>query len=203
MSAKGIRCEGDYRNNYSPGWKFNHWELKSVPIRIEVGPKDMKANQIVAVRRDSGEKLILALDDVDSKIQQLLETIHDSMLAKAQSDLVQHTKITKNWSDFCMFLDKKNILFSPFCGETSCEDKIKADSARYNEFKEKFSTEKNLEYENFREAMEQIKAALKDEDSAAIDLPSVDIQDKATKEPEVKVLLALKTERNAHTSIVK
>ncbi|XP_037952886.1 bifunctional glutamate/proline--tRNA ligase-like isoform X2 [Teleopsis dalmanni] len=133
LSAKGIRCEGDYRDNYSPGWKFNHWELKGVPIRIEVGPKDMKANQIVAVRRDSGEKLILALDDVDSKIQQLLETIHDSMLAKAQSDLVQHTKITKNWSDFCMFLDQKNILLSPFCGETSCEDKIKADSARDQE----------------------------------------------------------------------
>ncbi|XP_067619786.1 bifunctional glutamate/proline--tRNA ligase [Eurosta solidaginis] len=130
LNAKGIRCEGDYRDNYSPGWKFNHWELKGVPLRIELGPKDMKANQIVAVRRDTGEKLILALDDVESKISQLLETIHDSMLAKAKKDLADHTKVTKNWTDFCKFLDTKNILLSPFCGEINCEEKIKGDSTR-------------------------------------------------------------------------
>ncbi|KNC28249.1 Bifunctional glutamate/proline--tRNA ligase [Lucilia cuprina] len=130
LCAKGIRCEGDYRDNYSPGWKFNHWELKGVPLRIELGPKDMKAKQIVAVRRDTGEKLILAMENVESKISQLLETIHDSMLAKAKVDLESHTKLTKNWADFCKFLDQKNILLSPFCGEISCEDKIKADSAR-------------------------------------------------------------------------
>lgn len=130
LCAKGIRCEGDYRDNYSPGWKFNHWELKGVPLRIELGPKDMQAKQIVAVRRDTGEKLILAMDNVEAKISQLLETIHDSMLAKAKHDLESHTKITKNWADFCKFLDQKNILLSPFCGATTCEDKIKADSAR-------------------------------------------------------------------------
>ncbi|XP_054737375.1 bifunctional glutamate/proline--tRNA ligase [Anastrepha obliqua] len=130
LNAKGIRCEGDYRDNYSPGWKFNHWELKGVPVRIELGPKDMKANQIVAVRRDTGEKLILAMEDVESKISQLLETIHDSMLAKAKRDMVEHTKITKNWTEFCKFLDAKNILLSPFCGEIGCEEKIKGDSAR-------------------------------------------------------------------------
>uniref|UniRef100_A0A1A9WPS7 Bifunctional glutamate/proline--tRNA ligase n=1 Tax=Glossina brevipalpis TaxID=37001 RepID=A0A1A9WPS7_9MUSC len=133
LNDKDIRCEGDYRDNYSPGWKFNHWELKGVPVRIELGPKDMKAEQIVAVRRDTGEKLILAMDDVEVKIKQLLETIHDSMLAKAKTDLTNHTKLTKNWSDFCQFLDRKNILLAPFCGETPCEDKIKADSARDEE----------------------------------------------------------------------
>ncbi|XP_017469914.1 PREDICTED: bifunctional glutamate/proline--tRNA ligase [Rhagoletis zephyria] len=133
LNTKGIRCEGDYRDNYSPGWKFNHWELKGVPLRIELGPKDMKANQLVAVRRDTGEKLILALEDVESKISQLLETIHDSMLAKAKKDMVDHTKITKIWIDFCKFLDAKHILLSPFCGEIGCEEKIKADSARDEE----------------------------------------------------------------------
>ncbi|XP_018784652.1 PREDICTED: bifunctional glutamate/proline--tRNA ligase [Bactrocera latifrons] len=133
LNVKGVRCEGDYRDNYSPGWKFNHWELKGVPLRIELGPKDMKTNQIVAVRRDTGEKLILALEDVESKINQLLETMHDSMLAKAKKELVNHTKLTKNWTDFCQFLDAKNILLSPFCGEISCEEKIKGDSARDEE----------------------------------------------------------------------
>lgn len=130
LNSNGIRCEGDYRDNYSPGWKFNHWELKGVPIRIEIGPKDMKANQMVAVRRDTGEKLILSCENAEQKISQLLETIHESMYAKAKVDLTEHTKLTKNWAEFCKFLDQKNILLAPFCGEISCEDQIKADSAR-------------------------------------------------------------------------
>ncbi|XP_055373827.1 bifunctional glutamate/proline--tRNA ligase [Condylostylus longicornis] len=130
LCLSNIRCEGDYRDNYSPGWKFNHWELKGVPIRIEIGPKDVKSNQMVAVRRDTGEKLILSCDDAEKKIAQLLETIHENMLAKARKDLNDHTKQTKNWADFCKLLDQKNMILTPFCGETSCEERIKADSAR-------------------------------------------------------------------------
>ncbi|SPP82759.1 blast:Bifunctional glutamate/proline--tRNA ligase [Drosophila guanche] len=133
LVGAGVRCEGDYRDNYSPGWKFNHWELKGVPLRLEVGPKDLKAQQLVAVRRDTGEKITLPLADVEKKIPALLETIHENMLAKAQADMTSHTKIVKSWSDFCGFLEQKNILLAPFCGETPCEDKIKADSARDEE----------------------------------------------------------------------
>ncbi|KAH8312817.1 hypothetical protein KR044_013065 [Drosophila immigrans] len=133
LSGAGVRCEGDYRDNYSPGWKFNHWELKGVPIRIELGPKDLKAKQIVAVRRDTGEKQTIALVDIEKKIPTLLETIHESMLAKAQLDLSSHTKIVKSWPQFCSLLEQKNMLLSPFCGDTGCEDKIKADSARDEE----------------------------------------------------------------------
>lgn len=129
----GVRCEGDYRDNYSPGWKFNHWELKGVPLRLEVGPKDLKAQQLVAVRRDTGEKITIPLADVEKKIPALLETIHESMLNKAQEDMTSHTKKVTNWTDFCGFLEQKNILLAPFCGEISCEDKIKADSARGEE----------------------------------------------------------------------
>lgn len=131
LVARGIRCEGDYRDNYSPGWKFNHWELKGVPLRIELGPKDMKAKQVVAVRRDTGEKLVLPMENLETKVSELLKTIHNSMLAKAQKELETSIKQTKDWSDFCKFLDQKNLLLSPFCGDISCEDKIKADSARY------------------------------------------------------------------------
>ncbi|XP_044315088.1 bifunctional glutamate/proline--tRNA ligase isoform X2 [Drosophila rhopaloa] len=129
----GVRCEGDYRDNYSPGWKFNHWELKGVPLRLEVGPKDLKAQQLVAVRRDTGEKITIPLADVEKKIPALLETIHETMLGKAQEDMTSHTKKVNNWTDFCGFLEQKNILLAPFCGEISCEDKIKADSARGEE----------------------------------------------------------------------
>ncbi|KAH8264319.1 hypothetical protein KR038_006393 [Drosophila bunnanda] len=133
LCGGGVRCEGDYRDNYSPGWKFNHWELKGVPLRLEVGPKDLKAQQLVAVRRDTGEKITIPLADVEKKIPALLETIHESMLAKAQLDMTTHTKTVTNWADFCGFLEQKNILLAPFCGEISCEDKIKADSARGEE----------------------------------------------------------------------
>ncbi|CAH2002235.1 unnamed protein product [Acanthoscelides obtectus] len=132
LKGIGIRVEGDYRMNYSPGWKFNHWELKGVPVRIEVGPKDIEKNQIVAVRRDTGEKITLPRNGAAQKLKELLETIHKNMLAKATQDLESHKILLKNWSDFTSNLDKKNIILAPFCGEESCEDKIKADSARDN-----------------------------------------------------------------------
>ena len=126
----GARVEGDYRDNYSPGWKYNHWELKGVPIRIELGPKDIKASQFVAVRRDTGEKLTIPRKRGEKEVVQLLVKIHESMLAKATKDLKDHTKITKDWKELTAFLDAKNIIMAPFCGEIPCEEKIKADSAR-------------------------------------------------------------------------
>ncbi|XP_055622940.1 bifunctional glutamate/proline--tRNA ligase isoform X2 [Toxorhynchites rutilus septentrionalis] len=126
----GIRCEGDYRDNYSPGWKYNHWELKGVPIRIELGFKDLKNNQFVAVRRDTGEKIVVKRERSSDDIKSLLETIHESMYNRAEKDLNDHIKVTKNWDEFILFLDSKNIIMAPFCGEIPCEDKIKAESAR-------------------------------------------------------------------------
>lgn len=130
LKAKDIRVEGDYRDNYSPGWKYNHWELKGVPIRIELGPKDLKAQQFIAVRRDTGEKLTIKRGTATTDIAELLIKIHDNLLAKATKDLNDHLKITKNWAEFTTFLDAKNIIMSPFCGDIPCEEKIKAESAR-------------------------------------------------------------------------
>jgi bifunctional glutamyl/prolyl-tRNA synthetase len=130
LKAAGVRVEGDYRDNYSPGWKYNHWELKGVPIRIELGPKDLKSQQMVAVRRDTGEKITIKRAEATKKIPDLLETIHKSMLGKATKDLETHLKTSKNWQEFRDFLDSKNIIMAPFCGEIQCEEKIKAESAR-------------------------------------------------------------------------
>ncbi|XP_058813875.1 bifunctional glutamate/proline--tRNA ligase [Topomyia yanbarensis] len=130
LVAAGIRCEGDYRDNYSPGWKYNHWELKGVPIRVELGFKDLKNNQFVAVRRDIGEKKTIERSNAADNIKSLLETIHNSMYSRAENDLQAHVKITKKWDEFLQFLESKNIIMSPFCGEIPCEDKIKGDSVR-------------------------------------------------------------------------
>ncbi|XP_070578959.1 bifunctional glutamate/proline--tRNA ligase-like [Ptychodera flava] len=125
-----IRAKGDYRENYSPGWKFNHWELKGVPIRIELGPRDIKQGQFVAVRRDTGEKMTISADGAVNKIKSLLEDIQASLFAKATKERDEHLKVTSDWNDFCTLLDQKNLIIAPFCGEIPCEEKIKKDSAR-------------------------------------------------------------------------
>ncbi|XP_053667644.1 bifunctional glutamate/proline--tRNA ligase [Anopheles marshallii] len=126
----GIRCEGDYRDNYSPGWKYNHWELKGVPVRIELGFKDLQNDQFVAVRRDNGAKQTIKRAQAAVEIAKLLETIHASMYERAERDLHEHTKVTKQWAEFLQYLESKNIIMAPFCGEIACEDRIKAESAR-------------------------------------------------------------------------
>ncbi|XP_060525043.1 bifunctional glutamate/proline--tRNA ligase [Cylas formicarius] len=133
LKEANLRVKGDYRQNYSPGWKFNHWELKGVPIRIELGPKDVEKQQFVAVRRDTGEKIVLPLATAAEKVAELLQNIHDSLFKKASEDFKSHTVLLKEWVDFPSNLDKRNVILAPFCGLSECEDKIKADSARDKE----------------------------------------------------------------------
>ena len=73
---------GDYRDNYSPGWKFNHWELKGVPIRIEIGPRDVKTNQYVAVRRDTGEKFTHPKDSAEKDVLSMLTDVQQALYNK-------------------------------------------------------------------------------------------------------------------------
>lgn len=129
LKVAGVRAEGDYRDNYSPGWKFNHWELKGVPIRIELGPKDVKENQLVVVRRDTAEKIIIKRADVAAELPKLLEKIQANLFDKANKDFEEHQVMTRDWSEFCQALEKKNVLLSPFCGDKDCEGQIKDNSA--------------------------------------------------------------------------
>lgn len=129
LKAANVRVDGDYRDNYSPGWKFNHWELKGVPIRIELGPKDMKAKQLVAVRRDTGEKITISLSDAATKIPALLKQIQSDMYNKAKKEFDDHISLVHTWSDFVGGLSKKNLLLAPFCGDETCEKHIKDESA--------------------------------------------------------------------------
>ncbi|KOC60945.1 Bifunctional glutamate/proline--tRNA ligase [Habropoda laboriosa] len=127
---KTLRVKADYRSNRTPGWKFNHWELKGVPIRIELGPKDLKQDQVTFVRRDNYERVVAKRPEVVTSLRTLLIDIQTNMLAKARENLNGHIKHADNWDAFCSHLNQKNLLLSPFCGESPCEDNIKADSAR-------------------------------------------------------------------------
>lgn len=130
LKESGVKVEGDYRDNYSPGWKFNHWELKGVPIRIEIGPKDVQAGQVVAVRRDTGAKLTIPSNSLVVGVKSLLDDIQANLLKKATEELESHKVISKDWDDFCKQLDNKCIILSPFCGGIKCEEEIKEGSAR-------------------------------------------------------------------------
>ncbi|XP_076596418.1 bifunctional glutamate/proline--tRNA ligase isoform X3 [Chaetodon auriga] len=126
----GIRVKNDLRDNYSPGWKFNHWELKGVPIRLEVGPKDMQQRQCVAVRRDSGAKVTIPEAEVEKRLIAMLEDIQTCMFKKASDDLNNNMVAADTLEQFQKNLDQGKIVQIPFCGGIECEDWIKKTTAK-------------------------------------------------------------------------
>uniref|UniRef100_A0A673BL06 Bifunctional glutamate/proline--tRNA ligase n=1 Tax=Sphaeramia orbicularis TaxID=375764 RepID=A0A673BL06_9TELE len=127
LQEAGVRVKSDLRDNYSPGWKFNHWELKGVPIRLEVGPKDMQQRQCVAVRRDSGEKVTIPDAEVEKRLTAMLEDIQNSL---ASNDLKTHMVAVDTMEQFQKELDQGKIVQIPFCGGIECEDWIKKTTAK-------------------------------------------------------------------------
>ncbi|KAM6365598.1 bifunctional glutamate/proline--tRNA ligase isoform 2-T2 [Alca torda] len=130
LLSVNIRVRADLRDNYSPGWKFNHWELKGVPVRVEVGPRDMKCQQFVAVRRDTGQKLTFSEHEAEDRLKQILEEIHANLYNRASEDLKSHMVVANSMEEFQKELDSGKIVQIPFCGEIECEDWIKKTTAR-------------------------------------------------------------------------
>jgi prolyl-tRNA synthetase len=130
LRKAGIRAKADTRDNYSPGWKFNQWELKGVPLRIDVGPRELAAKKLVGVVRHDGSKVEVTLGDHTGKdVQALLDGIHDAMLAKATKSRDEHMVTVTDWKDFVPHLNRKNTILAPWCGELACEDAVKKNSA--------------------------------------------------------------------------
>lgn len=130
LFKNGVRSHADMRENYSPGWKFSDWELRGVPLRLEVGPNDVKKQQVTAVRRDTGAKMAIPLADLSKAVPELLETIHNDLYAKAKKAYDDHIVELDNLDDFVPNLNKKNVIVAPFCGEEECEDDIKDRTAK-------------------------------------------------------------------------
>ncbi|CEO98304.1 proline--tRNA ligase [Plasmodiophora brassicae] len=125
LSEADVRCETDLRTLYTPGWKYNHWELKGVPIRIEIGPRDLRRNQVTGCRRDTGVKFTLAQDDVVQGTLDMLETIQRDMFAKAKADCDARLKTCLTWAEFMVLVNQGNRVLVPFCEEEQCEDQVK------------------------------------------------------------------------------
>lgn len=128
LIAADIRAETDFRDHVSPGWKYNHWELKGVPIRIELGPKDLQKNQLIAVRRDQGTKISIPLNGAANQIEALLEDIQSTLFRNAKTEFHSAVIQAYTWNDFVSHLNNKKLLLSPFCGIPDCEDMIKKES---------------------------------------------------------------------------
>jgi prolyl-tRNA synthetase len=125
LKALKIRADVDVRENYTPGWKFNHWELKGVPIRIEVGPRDFANKQCRLVRRDNGEKIDISVSDVGETVKALLETIHYAMFNKAKAGRDEKIVTVTKWEDFVPNLENKCMVLTPFCDIAEWEDRVK------------------------------------------------------------------------------
>ncbi|KAK6539785.1 ribose-phosphate pyrophosphokinase 1 [Orbilia ellipsospora] len=130
LTDAGIRVKADLRDSYSPGYKFNDWELKGVPLRLEYGPQDAKKRQVLSARRDTGDKAPISLDNLVESVQKLLEAIQLDMYQKAKQSFDANIETITDWSDFVPALNKKKVILMPFCLEESCEDDIKERSKR-------------------------------------------------------------------------
>ncbi|MEI5907056.1 proline--tRNA ligase [Bacillus spongiae] len=112
-----------------PGWKFNEYEMQGIPLRLEVGPRDIEKEQVVLVRRDSGEKITVLINELESKIQEILSDIQNSMYAKAAKHLKSNTSIASNLEEFKSILHEENrFIKAMWCGDVACEDLIKEES---------------------------------------------------------------------------
>jgi prolyl-tRNA synthetase len=127
--SKEFRVRLDSREGYSPGYKFNEWELKGIPIRIEIGQREMDADKLVIVRRDTGEKSDCGAKDAKHVTEKLLDEIHKNLYSKAQEFLKSNIHIVTDYKEFKKVLEeKKGIIQAPWCGSEECEKKIKEET---------------------------------------------------------------------------
>jgi len=119
----------DDRDNYRPGWKFNEWEQQGIPIRIELGPKDITKQQVVAVRRDSGEKQIVAMGDLKNYIQQTLPKIQDDMFKRALDYREKYTFFCDDYNQFKKEIEEPGgFFYIHWCGQRACEDRLQEET---------------------------------------------------------------------------
>lgn len=118
--------EVDDREEYSMGYKFNHWELRGVPVRIEIGPKDIENNQCIVFRRDTLEKETVSLDSLNEYIEKLLVDIQNNMYEMAKENTKNHTFVARNLDEYLeIFKVNQGFVKIMWCGDVACEDKIK------------------------------------------------------------------------------
>jgi prolyl-tRNA synthetase len=129
LVARGIRVMIDDRDSQTPGWKYNEWELRGVPLRMEIGPKDLEKSQVVLARRDTREKAFVPMDGLAANVAERLNTIQQALYDRALQFRTEHTTETDSYVEFKEIMDgRPGFVVSPWCGSAACEADIKADT---------------------------------------------------------------------------
>ena len=128
VSDAGLRAKLD-DSDKSPGWKFAEAEMRGIPIRIEIGPRDLENGQCVLVRRDTREKITVSIDEAAAKATELMGTIRDDMFERAKAHLDSHIYDAHNYDEFLDLVENKpGFIRGMWCGDVACEEKIKEDT---------------------------------------------------------------------------
>ena len=126
LLGEKYRIECDTRESYTPGYKFNKWEMKGVPVRIEIGPRDIEKGECIFVRRDTFEKITVKLEEIETKLGEVLENIQENMYNECKKNMEKRTSIAENLNEFVEKINtNQGFIETMWCGKQECEDKIK------------------------------------------------------------------------------
>jgi len=145
LRSAGIRVFLDAREAYTPGWKFSEWEMRGVPLRLEIGPKDIEKGQVLLARRDTREKLATPLDGLTERVRSLLDDIQQGLFKRALDFRAEHTSTANSWDEFLAAIEgRPGFVIARWCGDAACEARIKAETQ---------ATIRNLPFEQVLEGM--------------------------------------------------
>jgi prolyl-tRNA synthetase len=126
LAARGVRVKIDDRESQTPGWKFNEWEMRGVPLRLAIGPKDIEKSQVELARRDTREKSFAPMEGLAGHIEQMLKTIQQALYDRAIAFRADHTTETDSYDEFKQIMEgRPGFVVSPWCGSAQCEADIK------------------------------------------------------------------------------
>ena len=129
LEGSGFRCEADLDEEHSPGWKFNEHELRGVPVRVELGPKDIEKDQAVLVRRDTGEKKFVGRKELVGRLRSLLAEIQENMLRQATEFRDANTRRAESYEEFKEIIEsKRGFVLAAWDGTEETEAKIKEET---------------------------------------------------------------------------
>jgi prolyl-tRNA synthetase len=129
LTAAGVRVKLDDSEENSPGWKYAEWELRGVPLRLEIGPKDIEKGTVFSARRDTREKAALPMADLTTTVKNLLQAIQDNLLARARAFREEHTSEAATWEEFTAAMEgRPGFVIASWCGSAECEARIKTET---------------------------------------------------------------------------
>ena len=129
LKQAGVRVMLDDREEYKPGWKFSEWEMRGVPLRLEIGPRDIEQQQVLLARRDTREKLTAPMEGLETRVAELLDAVQAALFERAVAFRDGHTLRTTSSDEFRRaFEGRPGFVIAPWCGSADCEAKIKADT---------------------------------------------------------------------------